>query len=177
MKGLLKHWLTWFIQKRGFIQYRNTTVLLWDTKYFCCGFDRNFFCKLEQKQSILYYKLRTLCLLNSQWRTFTLTTCLHADVCRQNGPARRVSLWDEVYSIWAAPRRPIGAWHQSTARAIRKHAEPSALCSSRGAAQIEPRKGLWSNTLMVFTLVYELPISLSISPRSHPPPPKKTLRI
>ncbi len=35
---------------------------------------------LCKTQSILYYKLRTLCLPHSQRRNSTPTTCLHADV-------------------------------------------------------------------------------------------------
>ncbi len=38
-----KLFFTWFVQKRGFTQERNTAVLLGDTKQFCCGFDWTYF--------------------------------------------------------------------------------------------------------------------------------------
>ncbi len=67
-----------------------------ETKQFCCGFDWNFFRELEQ--SILYYKLWTLCLLHSM-KNF------HADVmftcgCEHKCTVKTDRLRDEVCSIW-----------------------------------------------------------------------------
>ncbi len=108
--------------------------------------------------------------------SINMTTCLHVNVCRQNGPAQRISSWDEVYLIWPLPRRPN--W---------KHAEPSVFCSSRGALMSysdrsarccsnRTKKGTLVKHIYGLNLVYELAISLSISapkPPPHPPSNKK----
>ncbi len=61
MNGALNHWLTRFVQNSGFIQKRNTAVLLGDTQQFCNDFIGNIFVgKTEQKQTILYLKYNTI---------------------------------------------------------------------------------------------------------------------
>ncbi len=71
---------TWIhsVTKHRCVARRHKTVLLW------------LWLKLRQrtwaKTVKLYYKLQTLCQLNSQWRTSTPTTCLQADVSVRPNP-------------------------------------------------------------------------------------------
>ncbi len=138
-------------------------MLLGDTKQFCCGFDWNFVSELEQKQSILYYKLWTLCLLHSQWITSTPTTCLHADGSVSVPSKRTGSVRDDI----KVPRE----WFEfgkhaehllSVALAVLWCHTAIVLC---GAASSRTEKG----NLVEHTPVYEL---LSLRP-DPPPPPKK----
>ncbi len=97
----LIHSKTWIVSvsKHCCVVRRHKTVLLW------------LWLKISQqtwaKQSILYDKLHTLCLLNSQWRTSTPRTCLQVDVS-VSVPSKRTR--SEMRCFWfeAALRRSIG---------------------------------------------------------------------
>ncbi len=60
----------------------------------------------------------------------------------QSVPSKRTGSWDEVYSIWSSSvqtdRRLTSKYCE-----IRKNAEPSALCSSRGALMSYSDRSAW----------------------------------
>ncbi len=155
-ESLVFHSNGWFIQKRGkwllsfwmgywiidsLDSFKNvdsfsneTPPCCSETKQFCCGLDWNFISELEQKQSILYYKLWTLCLLHSQWRTSTPTTCLHADVSvsvlsKRTGSEGQLVRWDVSDLKQQRADRAVCVWHQSTVRVIRISKACRAICS------------------------------------------------
>ncbi len=185
-ESLFIHSNGWFIRKRGMWlsfwmgywindlldsfknvgSFSNETPLFY-TKQICCGFDWNFVSELEQKQSILYYKLWTLCLLHSQWRTSTPTTCLHADVSVSVPSKRTGSVLDDI----KVPRERFEFGKHvehllSVALAVLWCHTAIGLCI---AASNQTEKG----TLVEHTPVYELAISFSLSAQT-PPPKEKT---
>ncbi len=139
-ESLVIHSNVWFIQNRGICLYERVTesltylirsktwihsvtkhccVLLGDTRVLLWLW--NFVSELEQKVNII------LQIANFVSASLTIKN-FHADDMFTCGCERKC---DELVR-WcirfeAAARRPIVVWHQSTMRAIWKHAKPSAL--------------------------------------------------
>ncbi len=140
----------------------------------CCDFDWNFASELSQKQSILYYKLWTLCLLHSQWRTSMPVCAVKMD--RLGGSAHEMR-W---VRFEAAPRRRL-AFNIKVPQERFEHMRSHLLSVSLvvlwcqkviglcGDASSWTEKG--SNTLLSTNLQF-LSLSLSLCP---PTPQKGSL--
>ncbi len=179
MNGLLNHWLTWFVQKHD--------SFIIKTPLCCSETQSSSAVALIELRQRTWAKTINIVLQIANFVSASLTMKnFHADDMFTCGCERKCAIKTDRLVRWGVfdlkqqladlsdikvPRE----WFKS----MRSHLFSVALsrcfdvmqrsvCSA--LLQVEPRKGLWSNTLL--STSFSLSLSLS-PPRQPPPPPKK----